>query len=165
MTFIPVGRVVSVHGVRGEIRFRYYNEDAAASLEYPSFFIDDNGMKRELKPSRIRTQGKLFIMKFEGLDTVEDARSLAARELFVREEDLAPLGQDEYYDYQLIGLTAVGGQGRRLGTVEDVMHTGAGDILVVGGAREILVPMIDDYVVAVHIKDGMVQIREDGLVE
>ena len=47
MKFIPVGRVVAAHGLRGEVKFRYYNEDGTASLQYPSFFVDDNGKKIE----------------------------------------------------------------------------------------------------------------------
>jgi 16S rRNA processing protein RimM len=165
MNFIPVGRVVSAHGVRGEIKFRYYNEGAAASLQYPSFFADDNGAKRELEPLQVRLRGDLFIIKFRGLETAEDARFLFKRELFVREEDLAPLGEDEYYDYQLIGLTAITEQDRKVGTVVDVMHTKAGDILVIGGAREVLLPMTEAHIVAVSMKDGLVRVREGGLVE
>jgi 16S rRNA processing protein RimM len=165
MNFIPVGRVVSAHGVRGEIRFRYYNEGAPASLQYPSFFVDDNGTKRELKPLQVRLRGDLFIIKFKGLETEEDARFLFKRELFVREEDLAPLGEDEYYDYRLIGLTVITEQDREVGTVVDVMHTKAGDILVIGGAREVLVPMTGDHILAVSMEDGLVRVRESGLVE
>ncbi len=165
MNFIPVGRVVAAHGVRGEIKFRYYNEDATASLQYPSFFADDKGTKRELKPLQVRPQGNLFIIRFSGLETAEDARFLFKRELFVREEDLATLGEDEYYDYQLIGLAAVTEQDRKVGVVVDVMHTKAGDILVIGGTREVLVPMTEAHIVNVSMEDGLVRVREDGLVE
>jgi 16S rRNA processing protein RimM len=99
------------------------------------------------------------------LETAEDARFLFKRELFVREEDLAPLGEDEYYDYQLIGLTAVTEQDRKVGTVVDVMHTKAGDILVIGGATEVLVPMTGAHIVNVSMEDRLVRVREDGLVE
>ena len=165
MNFIPVGLVVSAHGVRGEVKFRYYNEGATASLQYPSFFADDNGAKRELKPLLVRPQGHLFIIKFRGLETAEDARFLFKRELFVREEDLAPLCEDEYYDYQLIGLTAITEQDRKVGTVVDVMHTKAGDILVIGGTREVLVPMTGAHIAAISREDGLVRVREGGLVE
>ena len=83
----------------------------------------------------------------------------------MREEDLAPLGEDEYYDYQLIGLTAVTEQDRKVGTVVDVMHTKASDILVIGGAREVLVPMTGAHIVSISREDGLVRVREDGLVE
>ncbi len=165
MNFIPVGLVVSAHGLRGEIKFRYYNEGAAADPRYPSFFADDNGVKRELKPLQVRPQGNLFIMKFRGLESAEDARFLLRNELFVREEDLEPPGEDEYYDYQLIGLTAVTEQERRVGTVVDVMHTKAGDILVIGGAKEVLVPMTGTHIIDISMEDRLVRVREDGLVE
>jgi 16S rRNA processing protein RimM len=165
MRFIPVGRVVSAHGVKGEIKFRYYNEDAAASLQYPSFFAEENGAKRELKPLRVRPLAGSFLIKLEGLETADEVRFLLDRELFVREDDLAPLGEDEYYDYQLIGLVAVTEKDRLLGKVVEVMHTKANDILVVRGAAEALVPMTGDHIVQISMKEGLVRIREDGLVE
>ncbi|MGD0230486.1 MAG: ribosome maturation factor RimM [Syntrophorhabdales bacterium] len=165
MKFIPVGRVVSTHGLRGEVKFRYYNESSTASLQYPTFFADRSGTKIELKPSRIRPQGDLFLISFRGLEAVEDVRFLLRGELFVREDDLPPLEEGEYYDYQLIGLTAVTEQGRRVGTVKDVMHTGANDILVVEGASDVLVPMTEDHIITVSREDGFVRVREAGLVE
>lgn len=165
MKFIPVGRVVAAHGVRGEIRFRYYNEDVAASPQYPSFFVEEDGAKRELKSVRARSHGSLFLIKFAGLDTSDEVRFLLGKELFVREQDLVPLGADEYYDYQLVGLAAVTEAGRKLGTVKDVMHTKANDILVVGGGREVLVPMTGDHIVRISMGEGLVEVREDGLVE
>jgi 16S rRNA processing protein RimM len=118
-----------------------------------------------MKPLQVRLQGDLFIIKFRGLETAEDARLLFKRELFVREEDLAPLGADEYYDYQLIGLVAVTEQDRKVGTVVDVMHTKASDILVVRGTKEVLVPMTEAHIVNVSMEDGLVRVREDGLDE
>ena len=56
-------------------------------------------------------------------------------------------------------------QDRKIGTVKDVMHTKANDILVIEGAREVLVPMTEDHIVDVSMEDGLVRVREDGLVE
>ncbi len=163
MDFIPVGRVVAAHGIKGEIKLRYYNEDVTASPQYHSFFIEENGAKRELKASRSRLQGSVFLIKFEGLESADAVRFLVGKELFVNVEQLAPLEQDEYYDYQLVGLTVMAGD-RVVGKVIDVMHTKANDVLVVG-AREALVPMTGDYILQINVEEGLVRISEDGLVE
>ena len=165
MKFIPVGRVVAAHGVRGEIKFRYYNEDVTASSQYPSFFVDDNGAKRELKSLHARPQGSLFLIKFAAWRRRRGALSPAQGASRKGRGPCAVRCEDEYYDYQLIGLAAVTEQDRTLGTVVDVMHTKANDILVVGGSREVLVPMTEAHIVSVSMEDGLVQVREDGLVE
>jgi 16S rRNA processing protein RimM len=163
MKFVTVGQVAAAHGLRGEVRFRYYNEGGDAPLRYPSFFVDHNGAKIELRPAGVRALKGQFIIKFEGLESVDQVRFLLGKEVFVGEDDLAPLGVDEYYDYQLIGLEAVTEDGRSLGAVKDVMHTRANDILVVGNAPEVLVPMTEDHIVKIDTEAGLVRVRGGGI--
>ncbi len=165
MRFIPVGRVVSPHGLRGEVKFRYYNETGTTLPEYPSFFVDEGGAKTELKLSTARRQGNAFLMKFAGLETPEGVRFLLKKELLVAEDDLPALGEDEYYDYQLIGLRVLTEKERMVGTVKDIIHTGANDILVIDGPPEVLVPMTEGHIVSVDRSNGLVRVREEAVVE
>ncbi len=165
MKLIPVGRVIAAHGVKGEIKVRYYNETATDPPCYPSFFVDRAGTSIELKPSRVRRQGNVFIIKFRGLETVEDLGFLLKKELSVAEKDLPALGEDEYYDYELLGLETVTEKGRALGKVVDVMHTRSADILVIEGSKEVLVPMTDAHIVEIAREAGFVKVREEAFVE
>ncbi len=165
MTFIPVGQIVAFHGLRGEVRFRYYNESKEAFLGYPAFFVDRDDKKIELKPSRVRLQGEAFIIKFKGLDTREEVGFLLNKELLVAEEDLPPLEEGEYYDFQLVGLKALTMGGRVVGRVKDVMHIGATDILVIAGDQEVLVPMTEDHIGDISVTGGFVQITEAAFAE
>ncbi len=166
MKLIPVGRVVAAHGIRGEVKFRYYNEAEPDSLQYRLFFVrDETGRQTELTATRIHRQRNVFIVKFRGMERVEDVQFLLNRELSVREEDLAPLDENEYYDYQLIGLNATTDRGRPVGAVKDVMHTGAHDILVIQGQTEVLVPMTEEHITDIRIDEGSVTIREETLAE
>jgi 16S rRNA processing protein RimM len=165
MKFIPVGRVISTHGVRGEVKFKYYNEANADSLYYSSFFLDQEGQKLELKTGQIRRQGTLFLLKFKGLETAEEVDFLLKRELFVKEADLPPLDDGEYYDYQLIGLKVFTEKGEAIGEVKEVMHTKANDILVIDGLHEVLVPLTEVHIISIDQGDGIIRIREDALVE
>jgi len=165
MTFVPVGQIVAFHGLRGEVRFRYYNEGGQALLQYPAFFVDQDDKKIELNPSRIRPQGDTFIMKFKGLETRDGVRFLLGKELFVAEKHLLPLEEHEYYDFQLVGLKALTVEGRTIGRVKDVMHTGACDILVIQGEGEVLVPMTDDHIADISHEGGFVRITEAAFAE
>jgi 16S rRNA processing protein RimM len=165
MNFIPVGQIVAAHGLKGEVKFRYYNETGSASLQYRSFFVDQDDKKIKLKLLRARLQGGVFVLQFKGLDTLEKVRSLLKKELFVAEKDLPVLDEGEYYDYQLIGLEAVTEDGRPIGKVRDVMHTGANDILVIEGVSELLVPMMEEYIVDISRDAGFVRVKAEALVE
>jgi len=165
MNFIPVGQIVAAHGLKGEVKFRYYNETGSASLQYRFFFVDQDDKKIKLKLLRARLQGGVFVLQFKGLDTLEKVRSLLKKELFVAEKDLPVLDEGEYYDYQLIGLEAVTEDGRPIGKVRDVMHTGANDILVIEGVSELLVPMMEEYIVDISRDAGFVRVKAEALVE
>jgi 16S rRNA processing protein RimM len=165
MKLIPVGRVVAAHGLKGEVKLRYYDETAMDLPRYPSFFVDRAGTPVALRPSRVRRQGNTFIVKFKGFETVEDVAFLCRRQLFIAEGDLPALGEGEYYDYQLIGLKAVTEEGNTLGKVVDVMHTGGADILVVKGSRELLVPLAEEHIMEIRREEGFVKVREKALVE
>jgi 16S rRNA processing protein RimM len=165
MKYIPVGQIVAAHGLKGEVKLRYYNESGASSFHYTSLFVEQAGTKIELKPSHIRLQGNVLFLTFRGLETVEKVGFLVEKELLVAEKDLAPLEEGEFYDYQLIGLEAVTDEGRIIGRVADVMHTGAHDILVVAGPREALVPMTEEHLLDVDREHGLVRIKESALAE
>jgi 16S rRNA processing protein RimM len=164
MDFIPVGLVVSAHGVKGEVKFRYYN-DGVDSLNYPSLFIQTPDSYSELVISRIRRQRNLFIIAFVGLDTREKSSFLLRKELFVAVKDLPALDIDEYYDYELIGLHVVTNNGKNIGKVSQIMHIKGSDIMVVGGAQEIFIPMTEDHILEICISDGTIQVQEEALAE
>jgi 16S rRNA processing protein RimM len=164
MKFIPIGLVVAAHGVSGEVKFRYYN-DGDGLLEYPSLFVDPSGTSIELKPTRIRRQGNLFIIRFMGFDTMAKSALLVKKELFIEEKDLPALEDDEYYDYQLVGLKVVTDGNALVGRVTSVMHVRANDILVIEGSKELLVALTEDHIVRISPAEGVVEVREEALVE
>lgn len=164
MGFIPVGKVLSTRGLQGEVRFRYYN-DAGSGLEsYQVLYADREGEKFPLRLARVRGQGGQFLIRFAEITGSGEASSLVGKELFVREEDLPVLNENEYYDFQLVGLEVVNEKGERVGRVKRVMHTKASDILVVEGAQESLIPMVEGFILDVDIKASRVKVAEGAIV-
>jgi 16S rRNA processing protein RimM len=164
MKWIPVGRVVSTFGIRGEVKFHYYNEVKEGFLDYTSLFILKGDEFMELKPEGVRHRQRSFHLSFQGFSTIEDAAFLVGKELFVREEDLPRLEEGEYYEYQLIGLEVTTLQGSYLGRVRSLMHTAAGDILVVEGERELMIPMVEGFIIDIDVSRGMVRVDIEELV-
>jgi 16S rRNA processing protein RimM len=164
MKWIPVGRVVSTFGIRGEVKFYYYNEVKEEFLDYTSLFALKGGEFIELKPERASYRKNFFHLSFGGFSTVEDVAFLLGKELFVREEDLPRLEEGEYYEYQLIGLEVTTVEGSHLGKVRSLMRTGAGDILVVEGERELMIPMVEGFIIDIDVSRGTVRVDIEGLV-
>lgn len=163
MKWIPVGRVVSTQGIRGEVKFYYYNEVREDFLRYTSLFVVKGNEKSEIKPVRVRFRNNFIYIRFEGIKSINEASLLVNKELFVREEDLASLGDGEYYEYQLIGLDVINMKKEKIGSVESIIHTGAHDVLMVTGTKGLAVPLVEGFIVEINVGKGIVRIDEEAL--
>jgi 16S rRNA processing protein RimM len=163
MKWIPVGKVVSTQGVRGEVKFYYYNEVHEDFLRYTSLFVLRNNVKTEIKPKHVRFQKTFIYILFEGVRNLEEASLLVNKELFVREEDLASLEDGEYYEYQLIGLDVINMKKEKIGSVESILHNGAHDVLMVAGAKGFAVPLVEGFIMKIDVKKGIVCVNEEAL--
>jgi 16S rRNA processing protein RimM len=164
MRWIPVGMVLSAHGIRGEVRFHYYNEAKEEFLRYASLYAEKDDTIIEIKPASVRSHKNHFLIRFKGLGNPEEVSFLVKKELFVREGDLPQLNDDEYYEYQLIGLRVLNSAGEEIGKVDSMLHTQANDTLVVSGKQDIMVPMIEGYIIEIDLERSFIKVREDLLV-
>jgi 16S rRNA processing protein RimM len=92
--------------------------------------------------------GTEVLVRFEGIETPEAGNAFRDALLEIAESDAAPLADDEFYYWQLIGLAAVTHTGDPVGTIKEVFETGANDVLVIEGpdGREHLVPFVASFV-------------------
>ena len=165
MKYIPIGRALSTHGVKGEVKFRYYNEAKEDFLKYASLFFKKGNLYTELELTGKRRNKDLFLVKFKGMESPESVSPLLNRELFVREEDLPPVEENEYYAYQLIGLRVVDREHEEMGEVKELVHTKANDLLVVDtGREELFVPLTDEFICKIDMEGSYITVDESALV-
>jgi 16S rRNA processing protein RimM len=163
MKYIPVGKILSAHGLKGEVKFRYYNEATEDFLRYASLFFKKGNTYTEFALTRKRFQKGLFYIRIEGLESPEEVFPLLNSELFVREEDLPRLEDGEYYDYQLVGLNVIDRKGEKTGTVKAVIHTKANDLLAIThGGEEVFVPLMEDFICKIDLEDSTIMIDESA---
>jgi len=101
-------------------------------------------------------------LKLAGIDDYEAAQEFRSMYVEVRQDELPPLPEGEYYYFQLAGLRVQTASGSLVGTVDRVMTTGGGnEVLVVIGPRgEVLVPLVDEFIKEVRLKEGLIIIEE-----
>jgi 16S rRNA processing protein RimM len=160
MKWIPVGKILSLHGTRGEIKLNYYNEVKDDICRYTSLFVLKDDGFFEIKPVDVRFQKGFVYARLKGFNSMEEVSPLVGCEICIRERDLLPLEEGEYYEYQLIGLDVITLKGERMGKVESLIHTGANDILVLDEEGAPMVPLVEGFVVEINMKEGFV--RVDG---
>lgn len=154
--FLEAGKIVSTHGIKGEVKIMPYTDTPELLCEFERLFIGKN--MDEIYIERSRTAKNMVIAKLEGVDTVEQAEKMRNKILFMHRDDLE-LDEDTYFIQDLIGMTVKDAETDfEYGKITDVLQNGANDVYVVKGAeREYLVPAIPDVVVSTDI-DGEIML-------
>jgi 16S rRNA processing protein RimM len=163
--FLEAGKIVTTHGIRGEVKIMPYCDSPELLCEFDRLFLGKN--KGEVAIERARVFKSTVIAKIEGVDTPEDAEKLRNKMLYMHRDDLE-LDEDTYFISDLIGMEVRDADsGQVYGEIADVMQTGANDVYVIKGAdREYLVPAIADVVVSTDVDGGVMTIRPlDGLFD
>jgi len=169
--FLVIGRVLKPHGVKGDLRVRYYNpEDPLFLSRYERLFLKDDrrGIFRSFRVLQVRHHKKdILILSLEGIRTREDAERWRGSEVLVHREDLPPLEEDEYYCEDLIGLDVFTKDGEYLGRITSIFSAGGSDVYVVEGDRgEVMLPAIKKVILEVDLEgQRMIVELPEGLLE
>ena len=165
--FVLIGFLRRAHGIRGEISAEQVSDAPGRfrALEY--VLVRKDGRIQELAVESVRTKSKFFLLKLEGIDDRDAARDLTGADIGVRKEDIHPVPEDTYYQFDLVGCTVFGESGREIGKVEDVLKMPANDVLVVRSCEgEILLPLVKAIMKEVDPERGRIVIVEmEGLLD
>jgi 16S rRNA processing protein RimM len=135
---IALAAVAGAHGVKGELRLKLFSDSADSLSAHEKLYV--GGAERRLLA--IRDSGKIAVARFEHVADRSAAEALRGSLVEVDRSALSPLDEGEYYHADLIGLTAIDGDGHAVGTVVAVENYGAGDLLEIQGesGRRSLIP-------------------------
>jgi 16S rRNA processing protein RimM len=165
---IAVGRIGPARGVRGEVFVEPWTDAPDERFAVGAVLRTDRAEVGPLTVDASSTAGGKLVVRFAGVDDRVAAEALRGVQLYIDAADRPPLDDpDEFYDSELVGLTARGVDGAELGAVRDVVHAGGASYLVVAtGGHERLVPFVAAIVPTVDVAGGYVLIDPpDGLFE
>ena len=164
--FLQVGVISSTHGIRGEVKVFPTTDDPMRFKKLKKVFLDTGRERLEFEVQSVRFFKQFAIVKFKGIDNINDIERYKGKGLFVPREDAVPLGEDEYYIADLIGMEVFTEDGH-FGVVKDVMETGANEVYIVESDKhgEVLIPAIRQCVLDVNVEEKKMKIRlMDGLI-
>lgn len=168
---LVVGRVVKAHGISGEVVVDVRTDDPDARFAPGARLrgFKRNGPQREFVIDSVREHGNRLLVRLAGVTDRNSADEVRGTVFVVDAGELPPIEDpDEFYDHQLEGLAVRTVDGAPVGTVAEVLHTAAGELLAVKTAEgaEVLVPFVGAIVTSVSLDDGLVEIDPpDGLLE
>ena len=165
---LRVGVIANTHGIRGEVKVFPTTDDAKRFKKLKHVMIDTG---KELKPMEIE-QVKFFknmvILSFSEFNDINEIEKYKGCELYVTREDAVPLEEDEFYIADVIDAEVFEDNGKKLGTLVDVMQTGANDVFVVKmeNGKEVLLPVIKDCVLDINAEEKKIVVHMmNGLLD
>lgn len=158
---LKVGVISNTHGIRGEVKVFPTTDDPKRYLDLEEVILDTGKEKKKMEIEKVRFFKNMVILKFRGLDDINEVLPYRQKNLYVTREQAVPLKENEYFIADLIGLAAVSDEGEDLGEVADVIQSAANDIYVIKkkGMPELLVPAIRDCIKKVDVKAGSMEIH------
>jgi 16S rRNA processing protein RimM len=166
---VLMGRVAGAFGVKGEIKVFPFGRDPGAFARAGLMLVGPNpASARPLTLAGLREHGGRLLVTVPEVQSREAAAKLGGLWVYLRETDLAPLDDGEYYWYQLKDALVVDSQGNELGRVKEIADLGAHDLLLVRAqdGKEALIPVVDGVVLEVRAAEGLVVVDPPpGLLE
>lgn len=166
--FFKVGVITTTHGVRGEVKVFPTTDDARRFKHLKEVILDTGKERINLEIEGVKFFKQFVILKFKGIDNINDVEKYRQKELFVPRKNAVRLSRDEYFIADLMGLKVLDEQDGEIGTLEDVLETGANDVYVIRmtDGRELLLPAIKQCVLQVDVEAGFVKVHVlEGLLD
>ena len=164
---LQVGVISSTHGVRGEVKVFPTTDDVKRFKKLKKVILDTGKEQLPLEIEGVKFFKQFVILKFSGIDNINDIEKYKGKRLLVDREHAVKLKKDEYFIADMIGMDVFTEDGELFGALKDVMETGANDVYIIemSDGKEVLVPAIKQCILDVDIENRKMVIHLlEGLV-
>lgn len=166
--FFKVGIITSTHGIKGEVKVFPTTDDPKRFKRLKEVILETGKERRTLEVESVKFFKQVVILKFKGIDSLNDVEVFRKAELFVERAHAVRLSKDEYFIADLEGLKVIDENDIEIGVLKEVMETGANDVYVIdlNDGRELLLPAIKQCVLQVDVEEGFIKIHIlEGLLD
>lgn len=166
---LKVGVVTSVHGIKGEVKVFPTTDDSRRFKKLKQVYLDTGKELLSLEIEGVKFFKQMVILKFKGYENPDDVMKFCQKELWIDRKDAVRLSKDEYFIADLIDMEVCDEEGKLIGTLKDVISTGANDVYAVETpeGKEVLFPAIKQCVLdvdtearkmTVHVMEGLLDL-------
>lgn len=166
--YLRVGVIASTHGLRGEVKVYPTTDDPARFRKLKQVYLDTKREKMPLEVTGVKFFKNQVIVKFREFNDINEIEKYKGCDLLVTREQAVPLEENENFIVDLIGMKVVTDEGGILGTLTDVLQTGANDVYAVETEqkKEILLPAIPSCILKVDVEEAVMTVHIlEGLLE
>ena len=159
---LQVGVISSTHGVRGEVKVFPTTDDPQRFKSLKNVILDTGKEQIPLEIQGVKFFKQFVILKFKGIDNINDIERYKRRSLFVTREDAVELEEDCYFLADLRECTVFDTEGKELGQIYDVIQTKNNDVYWIRKPKELLIPVLKSIVTDINIDERKIFIRPVG---
>lgn len=163
--YLAVGKIVGVHGLRGELKVELYTDFPERFEEGIALWAGRGGSDalQSVTITGARPHKNLMLLRLAQVASREEGEALRGTWLFVDEDEAVELDDDTFFVHEILGLQVVSVEGATLGKISDVLFTGANEVYVVTGRElpngELLLPATDEVVRAIDLEQGVMTVH------
>lgn len=165
--YLEIGQIVNTFGIKGMVKVKPFTENVKRFDKLEKIYIENKKSRKEYEIEEVKYHKDMVLIKFKGINTLEEANLLRESCLIIDREKEEPLEEGTYYIVDMIGLEVYTEEGELLGKLEDIFNTGSNDIYVVKNelGKQILLPAIGEVIkqidmenkkMIVHLISGLV---------
>ena len=156
-----VGVISNTHGIRGEVKVYPTTDNVRRFDDLKEVILDTGKEQLILHVTSVKYFKIMVILKFKEFDNINDIIPYKGMDLLVTRENAIPLEEGEYYIADIIGSTVITDEDKILGTLTDVLQTGANDVYVVKtkDGKEVLLPSIEECILDRDIENKIVKVH------
>ena len=165
---IYIGQIAKLHGYKGGVSLFLDVTHPEEYMEVESFFVDVEGILTPFFVESFKLKNKGFAaVKFQGVDSEEEAKSLIKKKVYLPENELKELDESSFYDHEVIGYGIEDVVKGQIGTVVGVADLKLNPLLIVDfNEKEILLPLFDGLIVNVDRESKQLKVKApDGLID
>lgn len=158
---LQVGAIASTHGIRGEVKVFPTTDDSNRFKYLKEVILDTGSEKKCMEIEGVKFFKNMVILKFKGIDSIDGIEKYKGKGLFVTRENAVSLKKNEYFIADLIGLTVFSEKEEKIGTLYDVLITGANDVYVIAreDGGELLLPAIKQCILDINIEEKTMKVH------
>lgn len=156
-----VGVISNTHGIRGEVKVYPTTDNVRRFDDLKEVILDTGKEQLILHVTSVKYFKNMVILKLKEFDNINDIIPYKGMDLLVTRENAIPLEEGEYYIADIIGSKVITDEDKILGTLTDVLQTGANDVYVVKtkDGKEVLLPSIEECILDRDIENKIVKVH------
>ena len=153
--YLRVGVISTTHGIKGEVKVFPTTDDPNRFKELKQIYLDTGKEYLPLEIEGVKFFKQLVILKFKGIDNINDIEKYRGKDLLITRENAVKLEKDEYFIFDLIDSEVFTDEGEKLGFLSEILTTAANDVYIVKTpeGKELLLPSIKECILDIDVEN------------